>query len=145
MKTCPKCTKNLPITQFPKSKQKRSGIYPYCKKCCVIKQQNYRILNKEQEQKRDKQRHKETKLMVLKHYGNKCKCCGETQYEFLSIDHINNDGAKHRKQIAQEGGIRDICVWIIKHNFPNFLQILCYNCNCAKQFAGYCPHTLQTN
>src|SRR5439155_21290455 len=27
---------------------------------------------------------------VIESYGNKCQCCGETQYEFLTINHVNN-------------------------------------------------------
>ena len=33
---------------------------------------------------------------VLDHYGRACSCCGETEPAFLTIDHVNNDGAEHR-------------------------------------------------
>lgn len=38
------------------------------------------------------------KLEVLAGYGGKCICCGETHPAFLTVDHINNDGAEHRTQ-----------------------------------------------
>jgi hypothetical protein len=73
--------------------------------------------------------------MVFSHYGKKCACCGETIYEFLTIDHINGDGNKHRREIKT-----DIYRWLIKNNYPSGYQILCYNCNCSKGFYGICPH-----
>ena len=57
--------------------------------------------------------------------------------KFLTIDHINNDGAQHKRE---RKGI-DLYDWIIKHNFPDIFQTLCYNCNCSKGHYGACPHT----
>jgi len=74
--------------------------------------------------------------IVLNHYGNKCICCGEGRREFLTIDHINNDGNIQRKKI----GNSRFYTWIIQHNFPKDLQILCCNCNFTKAFYGCCPH-----
>lgn len=34
----------------------------------------------------------ELKREVLKVYGGVCSCCGENRIEFLTIDHVNNDG-----------------------------------------------------
>lgn len=76
-----------------------------------------------------------TKIKIIEAYGGVCACCGENTLEFLTIDHINN-GVEDRKK---NGG--KLYRWLIKNNFPkgNY-QILCYNCNCAKGFFGYCPH-----
>jgi hypothetical protein len=79
--------------------------------------------------------HRSRRKSVIEYYGGKCACCGETTYEFLTIDHINNDGAKHRKEIR-----KNLYLWIIQNNFPEGFQILCWNCNCAKGFHGECPH-----
>lgn len=38
------------------------------------------------------------KAETLDIYGNKCVCCGETNWQFLTIDHINNDGKKTKKR-----------------------------------------------
>jgi len=78
------------------------------------------------------------KKKVFKHYGKKCNCCGELQIEFLTIDHINNDGNKHRKQIR--GKYANIYSYLIKNNFPKTFQVLCWNCNLAKAKYGRCPH-----
>ncbi len=70
-------------------------------------------------------------------YGAKCACCGERTYEFLQIDHINNDGAAHRREM---GNGTSIYLWLIKRGFPLGFQILCANCNYAKAHYGTCPH-----
>ena len=76
---------------------------------------------------------------VFDHYGHMCKCCGETIRQFLTIDHINNDGAEHRKSITS-----DLYTWLIKNNFPDTFQTLCHNCNTGKhRNGGVCPHTQQ--
>ena len=77
------------------------------------------------------------KLRVFGAYGGKCVCCGEKELIFLSIDHVNNDGARHRKEVASGQLYR----WLEKNNFPPNFQILCFNCNRAKYVnGGLCPH-----
>jgi hypothetical protein len=73
---------------------------------------------------------------VFKNYGNKCICCGEDDLVFLTIDHIFNNGSEHRKIVKRN----QIYAWLKKHCYPkDNYQILCFNCNFAKQF-GECPH-----
>lgn len=93
-----------------------------------------------------KEKRKEIRETVLTHYGKTCQCCGETIDQFLCIDHMDNNGASHRKEIKVDAGM-NFYRWIIKNNFPNNLQVLCYNCSCAKGFFGKCPHkqTLTTS
>lgn len=77
---------------------------------------------------------------ILVHYGGsppKCACCGDDTYDFLTIDHIDGNGAKHRREVVKTLGI---CRWLIKNNFPSGFQILCMNCNFAKGKYGACPH-----
>ena len=44
------------------------------------------------------------RMEVFDHYGNKCVCCGESQHEFLTIDHINGGGNIERKKLGIYGG-----------------------------------------
>ena len=78
------------------------------------------------------------KNQVFDHYGYICKCCGESQFEFLTIDHINGGGNEHKRKIGK--GTSDLHRWLIKNNFPDEFQILCFNCNCSKGIYGTCPH-----
>ena len=76
--------------------------------------------------------------LVFNYYGGlfpHCECCGESHWEFLTIDHINGDGAEHRKQIKG-----NLYLWLIQNNFPDGFRILCMNCNWSIGMRGYCPH-----
>jgi hypothetical protein len=92
------------------------------------------------------QKAKEAKRSIVDHYGGKCVCCGITDICFLSVDHINNDGFKDRDRkdgTKRKNRVSGYIFYkkIIKDNFPNNLQILCFNCNTAKQHnKGICPH-----
>lgn len=90
---------------------------------------------------------RDKKDKVFRAYGGyKCVCCGETIPQFLTLDHINNDGAAHRKNIFgnkyQSCGTGAVLYnWVIRNNFPDIFQVLCYNCNCGKAHnGGICPH-----
>jgi len=89
-----------------------------------------------QRQKRYQQR---IRLDVLLMYGNKCVCCGEKNNEFLTIDHINGGGTKHRKEIGAS-----FYLWLERNNYPNEYRVLCMNCNFSIGIRGYCPHQPKT-
>jgi hypothetical protein len=72
---------------------------------------------------------------VFEHYGSVCACCGESEPKFLQIDHVNGDGAEHRRKVGKM-----VASWIVRNNFPPDFQILCANCNWAKGVNGQCPH-----
>lgn len=81
--------------------------------------------------------------LVFAHYGEVCACCGESERMFLSIDHINNDGAEHRRSLkGQIGkGGSSFFDWLVRKNFPSGFQTLCRNCNWGKHVnGGTCPH-----
>jgi hypothetical protein len=102
--------------------------------------------NHERIRLRDKKYRDLCKSKVLDYYGNKCACCGETISKFLTLDHINNDGAEHRRELKIKGSSQSIYLWIIKHNYPDRFQILCFNCNIGKNLnGGICPHKRLAN
>ena len=53
----------------------------------------------------------------------------------MELDHINNDGKKHREEV----GIK-MFDWALKNDFPDILQIMCANCNRGRAKFGICPH-----
>lgn len=82
------------------------------------------------------------RIEVINKYGGRCSCCGESTMAFLTIDHVNDDGASERKQLygSQNGSSK---VWFLKlrrEDKREDLQVLCYNCNNAKAVFGKCPH-----
>ena len=81
---------------------------------------------------------------VLLHYGKgkiECACCGETEYHFMTIDHVNGNGRKHLENINVS-----LCFWLKRNKFPDGYQLLCLNCNQGRyRNGGKCPHqTKQT-
>ncbi len=58
--------------------------------------------------------------------------------EFLSVDHINGGGRKHREKL---GGGTAFFLWLKEKGFPkDEYRLLCMNCNWARGRYGYCPH-----
>jgi hypothetical protein len=94
-------------------------------------------------QDRTKKRHRALKIEVMEAYGGVCCACpgcNVTNIQVLTIDHINNDGAEHRK-IINSG---ELYSWLKKNNFPPGFRVLCYNCNCGRRH-GLCPlHEINT-
>lgn len=82
------------------------------------------------------------KQKAINNYGGKCTCCNESTLIFLCIDHINGGGNKHRRDVGlgESGSGWKTYDWLIKNNFPDGFQVLCFNCNNAKHLLGVCPH-----
>lgn len=73
--------------------------------------------------------------------GKRCACCGETEPLFLTIDHVNNDGAEMRESGVHSRGGTQFYQWLRKSGFPTGFQVLCMNCNLGKhRNGGVCPH-----
>jgi hypothetical protein len=119
--------------------------YETAKELKLAKVKKYQADNPEKVKETRRKHHWNIKSQILMHYGGKCACCGETDLKFLCIDHINNDGAKQRKEAGFTAGISSFYYWIKKNGFPTDLQVLCYNCNMAKALYKICPHKSLTN
>ena len=92
--------------------------------------------------KRRKIRATMIRTKLLDKFGYKCRCCGESQIDFLCIDHINNDGNIHRKNQTTGKRFDYLKIWkdILKNGDDSNFQVLCMNCNWGKRLTGICPH-----
>lgn len=99
----------------------------YCKRCLA----------------RISERHWALREEVLNAYGAKCACCGESELRFLQIDHIHDDGSKHRAELGAAS--QTMLRWIKKNGFPkDRLRVLCANCNLGRHLnGGVCPHQIR--
>lgn len=161
MKLCSKCKVKKSLELFFRDKNRKDDLACQCKLCMyeyrkewVIKNRNrinqyareIRKKNRDMINKwrRDweRKRHRKLKELVLSHYSKgipSCNCCGEKNIIFLTIDHINNDGAERRRMGEKHG--HKLYAKLIKHDFPKEFQVLCMNCNWGKyQNGGICPH-----
>lgn len=125
LKECSKCRLAKPLDQFSPHARAKNGVHAYCKSCRV----------------KDAQNKKEAlKKIVYDYYGRECCCCHETEPLFLTLDHINNDGAEHRRTL-KGNKILALYQFLIDNDFPSTVQVLCCNCNRGKWLnGGICPH-----
>ena len=133
---CGRCKKYKLKSTFGSNKYYADNFNVQCKECSI------KDTRTEVSKRNHKGRRQEERFIVLRNYSNnklECNCCGEKIYEFLSLDHTDGGGNKHRKKIG------NVFRWIIKNNFPDGFQVLCYNCNLAKGFYGICPHKNEKN
>jgi len=106
--------------------------------------------NKERYGATSKKRRRELKLAALMAYGGpSCACCKEEHLEFLTIDHIEKNGAEHRREMLKEKGWKGdergmsgshTYLWLKQNNYPPGFRVLCFNCNFSLGHFGYCPH-----
>jgi len=84
---------------------------------------------------------KQLKEKLVAGYGGACRCCNQKEVAFLTIDHINNNGAEERRN----GHRTSTALYrrLVRNNFPGGYQLLCWNCNAAKQYNGGCPHKIE--
>lgn len=92
--------------------------------------------HREEAQLRAKRWRLTLKKEVLAHYGNgelACVKCGfDADVNALTIDHINNDGSHHRRQLFNNR-TGSIYKWLKDEGLPLGYQTLCGNCQLIKQ------------
>src|SRR6185437_16214029 len=69
-----------------------------------------------------KRRYDALRQQIFEHYGRECACCGEREPDFLTLDHINGGGTKHRKSVGQR-----VYADLRKRGFPTGFRTLCWN------------------
>jgi hypothetical protein len=75
---------------------------------------------------------------ILAYGGYRCACCGIEEPLFLTIDHVHNGGARHRRQVGVASGFYR---WLKERSYPAGFQVLCSNCNSGRhRNRGICPH-----
>lgn len=164
---CRICGENKPLDQFvivnavkSRGKKYRSHICIVCnrkghtereRKRRVCKNDEYRAYcrkwhhtNKAKRKISQRKKYLKLKDEVFKAYGGyMCVCCGETEHTMLNMDHINNDGADHRKKLKLTWS-GSMYQWIKDNGFPATFQVLCYNCNLSKhRNGGICAHNIK--
>lgn len=84
------------------------------------------------------------KAEMISAYGGACSCCGESESAFLSLEHLNGDGAEHR---ASLGGASKVWADLKKRGWPkDGYTVLCFNCNLGKRCnGGICPHQMSVS
>ena len=148
-KTCKRCGEVRPFDQFVNNPSAVNGGN-ICRPCRRQRDGERRAANREQfraeqrawrEANREhvraygRKQQRELRDAVLEAYGGKCECYDERQHQFLTIDHINGGGTRHRKEVG-----RHVYAQLRREGYPDGYRVLCWNCNWAYRLAGSCPH-----
>ena len=131
-KWCSVCRNNDVVRNQERRKQRiTSGV---CLRCGGDRQGNTGWCPSCRKKLRNEEQN--LKLQVIAAYGGACSCCGEIDPRFLTVDHVNGGGTKHREETKGK-----LYRWVRNNNFPTSIQILCFNCNCGRSVnGGICPH-----
>ena len=115
----------------------KDGVHSWCKECTRARGTKDYLRDKGKIQvKRQRLR-----LDVLTAYSTgvlRCTCCGETEPQFLALDHIDGGGYAQKKLLRRHG--QAFYLWLKQQGYPEGYRVLCHNCNLAKGFYGECPH-----
>jgi hypothetical protein len=138
-KRCTKCEEVKLLDKFYLN-HPYGGLRSQCIDCHQVSEKKYRKEHSQSIKIYRRNLRAKRKLQVLVHYGGKvpsCACCGELNFEFLAIDHIQGGGSKERKKV---GTGFSFFQFLINNNFPQGYRVLCHNCNMSYGLYGYCSH-----
>lgn len=148
MKSCARCHTEKNEAEFSPNRKMASGRGSWCKRCNADAERDRRIRNPEkyrhyresnkgaiaESHKKHQYGLRRRAILLL---GGVCACCGESEYGFLTIDHIHNDGSAERRRLRCASGVYK---HILQHASPRErYRVLCFNCNCGRRH-GPCPH-----
>lgn len=108
-------------------------------------QHEWYLANLEKKRVKSKQYNIDLKIETVAAYGGKCICCGQTDWHFLTIDHIDKRGRDRDKDENGKNitGYR-LYLALRKLGYPQGdYRCLCFDCNCVRGVYGFCPHEKQ--
>jgi len=117
-KICCKCKTNKQSNSYFLDKSKKDGLNSICKEC------------------EEKRYIDERKAAFIALGGIKCNKCGITSIEFLTIQHINNDGKEHRIISNPRKLYKDVTLNPDRSSY----EVLCICCN-KEDFMDNYMHT----
>lgn len=165
-KTCSRCRTAKPVSEFGPHPKTKDGFQSWCRQCVreynrtryhekggrerlaaryranaeelKARRRAHYAEHREEQLAKSRAQARALKARVIETYGGSCACCGEVEEAFLTIDHPNGDGRKHR---TVTGAGSAFYQWLRREGFPEGYVVLCFNCNCGRQVnGGVCPH-----
>ena len=124
-----------------RQREYRTSLSPELREDARIRASIWYIENRDHVLTRARARRLALRAEMLAAYGNCCSCCGESEEAFLTLDHVDRDGADHRRRLGT-----NFAVWqeLKRKGWPKRgYTLLCYNCNCGRERnGGVCPHRM---
>ena len=128
MKTCCKCKKNKPVSEFGKYAKAKDGLFPQCKDCKREYDKRYykeKAGRKDSIQKSNEAR-RQARISIIGEYlsNNHCVDCGESDIRVLDFDHVRGTKVMEvTKLVATTAPIEKIIEEI------NKCEVRCANCH----------------
>lgn len=155
-KRCTVCGQLKALDEFGKLAYSSDGLQYACKVCGNARTRSYNCNRKDKiaainarTRKRLgpdywRRKHQALKLGMIAAYGGRCECCGESEPTFLSLDHVNGGGGKHRMSTGNARVIRNLrdAGWPRVTEDGEF-RLLCMNCQFGYMHGRTCPHQLK--
>ena len=127
-KRCCSCGEQKALSEFRKNASRKDGLHNACRSC-ERSRTSYKA-RPEACRRRFARRHLRDREAAFAHYGNVCAWCGEADSSKLQIDHLHDDGARHR---AENPTARKVLgTFLRREGHPEGFQVLCADCNRAK-------------
>jgi len=124
LKRCSICHEFKPRSEFYRHLKTRDGLRSECRSCSCRRCHNWLV---------------KLNLEMIHAYGNKCRGCGESDPNALTLDHIFDDGARERRELSgsstgREGGAGIKVIQKLKKlGWPqDRYQLLCASCQLRK-------------
>lgn len=128
--------KNIRTSRAAYAARKRRGQCTSCEAAAIDGNKCRRCAL--EAQLRQRARYALLRHAAIDHYGGKCDCCGEDNPCFMVFDHIDGGGGLHR---CLESLPRwNMGLWLKKMGYPDYIRLLCANCNHATKDGHACPH-----
>lgn len=132
-KTCKKAERKKRYHDDPKSSMASTNAWKasHREQTRKITTESYHR-NKEKYLPKYRDKRAELKLQVMSHYSGgipQCSLCGESHHQFLVLDHIEHDGAEHRRELGPRHCGNKFYQWVVDQKYPLDLRVLCHNCN----------------
>lgn len=103
------------------------------------KRHDYYLARSREDQRRGREKLRRLVIGAYSNQANNCSCCGESEFDFLTIDHINGKSTDVRGGASPRCGY-PLYRWLVRNEFPQGYQVLCMNCNVSKGKRGICAH-----
>ena len=99
------------------------------------KRRKYEKENPDKVRRWNRKAQRNKRLRIIEWLGGKCVGCGIKDMRVLQVDHINGDGAEHRRKHPNQNRVKEDIYQMLRDNRDEALkryQLLCANCNFIK-------------
>lgn len=150
-KTCRTCLAEKPSTDFTVNDKAKGYLSPNCRPCAAFIKKAQRHADPEvynvyqrayYEANREKILPKARRANLRAYYklkhevftllGGECYLCGHRNWAVLQVDHINGDGAEHRRKSGGHTQSWRVIRDDLRNGVASTYQLLCANCHQPK-------------